>query len=373
MAIKQHTRKDGTKWLQIDFRDCDGKRVREFGGHTKTQAKNLLEQRRSEVRLGTYVNPRRAKQAAIEAIGPTFASYAEQFLRDYGSERRSDYYKQQLTNTGAIMRFFGKKRLREVTEADLDAFRRARAEEVGSGTVRKNLILLGTMFKQAKRWKLIPMNPAADVEKPAEPRHREQYFTVEEWHQLHDAAEPWLKPILLMTLAAGGPRLKEVVGLRWDNIDRRGGVIYFSSDNKSGKPRRVPLGKVAAGVLKEQTRRLQSPFVFTTSEGDDYTGQRQRNRVSQRTRAAARAAGIETGRVFHTLRHTVGSWLGQSGFTELHLAQLLGHADDGKSMTRRYVHLRADHLRPLVETLDKILLQDGHSSGHHGARVLVSP
>ena len=72
-------------------------------------------------------------------------------------------------------------------------------------------------------------------------------------------------------------------------------------------------------------------------------------RVGKATKAAMRAAGIE-GATFHTLRHTAGSWLAQAGESEVMIAKLLGHATP--NTTRRYMHLRPEHLRATIDRLE---------------------
>ncbi len=360
MAIVEKIRSsDGIKCYYIDFRDQHGVRVREVAGTTRTQAKKLLTRRLGEVRTGTYVNPRRV----TEDNRLTFDDFAERFLEDYVRPRcRSSYYDQMLRRdhkvTSPIRRYFGRKRLSAITERDLDRFQRDRSREVGPSTVRKNLTLLATMFRTAKRWGLIRVNPTADLVKPPEPRHRVRYLGLDEWQRLIVMAEPWLKPILGMAICTGA-RLKEVVSLRWDNVDREAGWLYLTADNKTATPRQIPLGKSARTIIEGQVRHVRSPFVFTSTTGETYVSTRERNRVSQRTRAAMRAAGIADAS-FHTVRHTVGSWLGQRGFSEAQIGALLGHA--AATMTGRYVHFQADSLRAMVDALDGIL--DGHLYGH---------
>ncbi len=93
-------------------------------------------------------------------------------------------------------------------------------------------------------------------------------------------------------------------------------------------------------------------FVFFAPDGEPLGSDRQRNRVTQRTKAAAKAAGI--GDVtFHTLRHTAGSWMAQAGHSQVQIAKVLGHATT--ATTDRYMHLSPAHLREAVEALEATL------------------
>jgi len=50
--------------------------------------------------------------------------------------------------------------------------------------------------------------------------------------------------------------------------------------------------------------------------------------------------------VFHSLRHTYGSWLAMQGTTILIIKELLGHKKI--EMTMRYAHLLPDHKKEAV-------------------------
>ena len=353
MAISERTRKrDGVKTYYIDFRDQRGRRVRELAGTTRTQAKNLLKKRLGEVQEGSYVNPN--DKAEPEDRGPTFKEFSVRFMRDYGKLRRSHYYTQQLK---VLTKFFGDKYLREITRADIDLFAADRARQpvgkrnartVGPSTVRKDLVLVATVLKVAVRWGVLDASPAVDLPKPAEPHHKTRYLTQDEWKKLLENSPKWLRSILTVALSTG-MRLKEILGLRWEDVDRSMDLIYISEDNKTGRPRVIPLGDAVRKVLDGQVRHLKSTFVFTDTNGTPYTKGWGRNYVGNATKAAMKAAGIQNAS-FHTIRHTAGSWLAQQGESEVKIARLLGHAST--RTTARYMHLRPDDLRKAVQTLD---------------------
>lgn len=248
----------------------------------------------------------------------------------------------------------------QFTRADIDLFGVARARQtvgkhakrtVGASTVRKDLTVLVTMFKLAVRWGILDASPAVDVSKPPEPRHKVRYLSHDEWERLRAMAAPGLRPILTLGIATG-MRLKEILGLRWEDVDRKAGLFYLSEDNKTGNPRVIPIGKTVKTALDGQVRHLKTPWIFTDPAGHPYTGSKSRNYVSNATIAAMRRAGIK-GASFHTLRHTVGSWLAQSGESEVIIAKLLGHAST--KTTERYMHLQPKHLKGAVRTLDAAL------------------
>jgi integrase len=218
-------------------------------------------------------------------------------------------------------------------------------------------VVLGRLLKMAKRWGVIEVDRAADLEKPSEPTYKVRYLGHDEWLRLRAKAEPWLVPILTMAVVTG-MRLKEAAGLTWENIDQAAGLLFVSEDNKTGKPRAIPMTATVRDVLAGQVRRLTTPYLFTDAMGNAYTTARQRNRISQRTVAAAKAAEL-AGVSFHTLRHTAGSWRAQAGHSSKEIAGVLGHSNS--ATTDKYMHLTPEHLRAPVQALDS-MLREGHIS-----------
>ena len=294
MAITAKTRKrDGVRTFYIDFRDHRGRRVREVAGTTRMQARGLLAKRLGEVRAGSYVHP----QDRVEGLGPTFEEFAERFMKDYGSLRRSDHYQDRLKHIRAR---FGKGRMREISRADLDGFVAKRMRMVSPSTVCKDMAVLGTFFKKAVEWGVIEASPVVGLKKPPESRPRTRYLTVEEWRRLEAASPPWLRPIVTLAVATG-LRLKEVTKLRWEDVDRQTQIIHVAMDTKTGT-RAVPMNRTAAKVVDGMVRHLRNPYVFVDQEGQHHDTESRRNRITRWTSTVLRSAGID-GASFHTLRH----------------------------------------------------------------------
>ena len=376
-------RADGTFFYRVETRNQAGKRKRIYAGATLTEARATLQNVRHAVRAGTFETKRdRKRRLAREAVaavadrGPTFADFADRFLRDYADGKRSDYYAQRLRpaagskrgKPGPLRRYFGARYIREITAADLDTFRRERSEAAGRGgerlspsTVRKDLTLLGTMFRLAKRWNVIAENIAADVEKPSEPEPQGRPFLSEEWSAVYEALPPWAQPFALLALATGA-RLKEVTGLRWQDVNTRDGLLYFSTDSKTARSKRVRIGETVRSVLDAQDRRRREigratsalpEHVFTAEDGSSYHAQRERNRLSKMFAAAARTAGVPWA-TFKTLRTTAASWAEEEGVPVGETQRLLGHADV-RTTQRFYTRSQADRTAGAVAALDRRL------------------
>jgi integrase len=359
--------RDETVYWFIRYMGPDGKRHKERAGTHKSDARNLLEARRVEIRSGTWVDPRERKRAEAVA-GLTFSDFADRFLIDYAARCRSDHYKGIVT---LLKAHFGARLLKDISRADLDAFSAARlrgelgllttrkkARKVTDSTLRKNLVALGTMFKAAVRWGLIDRNPAQDIRKPSEPRHATRYLSPDEWTRVQQAAPPWLRPMLTMAIATG-MRLKEVVGLRWEDIDRKAGLLHVSEDSKTGT-RAIPMGRTVLAVLEGQVRHVRSPFVFVDEEGSPYTSKEARLRITRATIAVMEREKVQ-GATFHTLRHTAASIMVQSGIDLYEVQRILGHSTP--VMTQRYAHLQPGHLRRGVLAIDAVLSEESGPTG----------
>jgi integrase len=352
VAIEERVRKrDGIRTYYIDFRDQRGRRIREIAGTTKKQARDLLTQRLGEVRAGTYVNPRDVEFDR----GPTFEEFAKRFLREHPGDRRSDHYPTVLKR---IQPYFEGVPIREISRSDLDRFRiRLLTEQVpklgrplSTTSVLKILRTMHRILKVAVRWGVIDANPAVEMEKPPARKHKTRYLTPEEFRKVEAVALDWLRPMLRMAVTTG-MRLKEVVGLRWEDVDRNAGVIHVTEDSKTGT-RVIPMSKTVQQILAGQVRHLLSPMVFVNADGRDYTSEAARTWISQATKRAMRKGGIEDAS-FHTLRHTAAAWMVQEGATLFEVQNVLGHSTP--AMTQRYAHLQPGHLRKAVRSLDKKL------------------
>jgi len=147
---------------------------------------------------------------------------------------------------------------------------------------------------------VIEVNPAAEMQKPSPRQHKTRFLTIEEFRAVEAAAPDWLRPMLRMAVATG-MRLKEVVSLRWDDVNRTARVIHVPEKTKTGS-RDIPMSEAAQEVLAGQVRHLTSPMVFVRPDGSDYTSDAKRTRLSQVTTKVMRDAGVHDAS-FHTLRH----------------------------------------------------------------------
>jgi len=129
-------------------------------------------------------------------------------------------------------------------------------------------------------------------------------------------------PTMILVAYRHGLRAAELVDLRWDQVDFRGGNLHVRRV-KAGTPSTHPIRGDELRALRQLRREQEpkSPFVFTSERGAPFT-----------TAGFARMierAGIEAGFTFkahpHMLRHSCGFTLANKGHDTRALQAYLGH------------------------------------------------
>ena len=154
----------------------------------------------------------------------------------------------------------------------------------------------------------------------------------------------------IVTVAVNtGMRKAEMLGLDWSRVDL-GADFGFSAKvtlyrTKSGKPRAVPLNRVAVDALvsMEPDPTTRTCPVFKQRNGVAW------GKIRTAFDFACQRSGFQNVR-FHDLRHTAASHLVMRGQSLQSVREVLGHGDF--RMTLRYAHLSPAHLRSAVEALD---------------------
>lgn len=239
---------------------------------------------------------------------------------------------------------FGDRYIDELRKADVASFvARQKASGLKPPTIRRYLATLSSMLTFAARCGWLGQNPMIGFDKRSvpEPPPRSRFLSKQEFRQLHDAAEPHLRPLLVFAVNTG-MRLEELLSLKWEQVDLDRREVRLTV-TKSNRPRVVPLSDGAVAVLVAISRLGQSRFVFTNAK----TGHRFKT-IKRSFRTACRRAGLRDVR-FHDLRHTFASWAIQSGVDLYRLSRILGHTT--LQMTTRYAHLTTSTLHDAVRLM----------------------
>lgn len=152
---------------------------------------------------------------------------------------------------------------------------------------------------------------------------------------------------MLELLYACGLRVSELVGLRIDQPNLRGGFVRVTG--KGSKERLVPMNQEAMDWLVRYVEQARPALVagsptdalFPSREGEFMT----RQTFWYRIKALAQAAGINKPLSPHTLRHAFATHLLNHGADLRVVQMLLGHSD--LSTTQIYTHIANQRLQEL--------------------------
>jgi integrase len=322
-----------SKWY-IDF-TFNKKRIRQFGGYTKEQARNTLIKMKAE-KLDVK---RGFKKPASPDIG--FMEFAREFIEIYSKQNKRSWGRDE-SALRVLERYFKGKAIREVTPELIERYKAKRKSEVAPGTINRELVFLKTLFNKAVEWGRLESSPVANVKKFREPSFKERILNASEMVRLLDISNSHLKPILIVALNTG-MRRGEILSLKWENVNLSKRHIHIE-DSKSGKSRDIPMNNAVVEALSQYNK-----YVFH----NPVTGGPLKS-IKSSFRTACRRAEIK-GLRFHDLRHTSATRMVEAGVDLVTVSRMLGHSTI--QMTMRYAHPTPENMRLAVEKLGEFYEQ----------------
>jgi integrase len=203
-------------------------------------------------------------------------------------------------------------------QTEIDAYITQRLEQVGIGTVLKELRALATVcswLKLRREWEIPRM--LAESHKP----RRKRIPTVEAAARLWLRLEPPARAAMGLCLLAGW-RAQEALRARADWCDWRARELYLPEEGtKEREPNRTAMVATLAAVLPRK-----GCLVAAT-----------KGQVTAAFKRASKAAGVEP--AIHgpgIFRHCAGTWLAELGYGRDDRALILSHARG--DVTERYTH-----------------------------------
>ena len=268
---------------------------------------------------------------------------------------KDDEYKLPVLKT-----FFHNNALRDITQFSIERFKQTRLTTPTKhktarslATVSLEMALLSRIFSLAMDFKEVETNPCLTVAKLKLDNQRERYLLPEE--------EPTLRSVLtgqrshladLVPVAIGtGLRKKELLTLQIKHVDFVRGLILVTG-TKTRKNREVPMNsEVREIMLRLRRSKSVEDYVFINPK----TG-RCLTDIKRAFHGACAAAKIQ-GLVWHDLRATFGTRLGEAGFDAFTIAALMGHSN--VRTTQRYVRATERNKREAVQAA--MLSSRGHN------------
>lgn len=197
--------------------------------------------------------------------------------------------------------------------------------------------------------KLIPDNPAKDLDSPKIPKALPKYLSLSESRDLlsHIDGPDKLRDYAIITLFLNcGLRLSELVGINLRNI-REDKLTVIGKGNKE---RVIYLNQACINAIHEYIKNERPNEGIKAPHQNALFISRQKRRISDKTVQALvkkhlKAAALDdTKYSVHKLRHTAATLMYQHGHVDVRVLQeMLGHTD--LSTTQIYTHLDSDQLR----------------------------
>ena len=238
-------RKDTYRLVVSCGYNLDGKPAK----HTKTVHCTKKE---AEVELAKFVTKVQSGMVA-DGKSMTFAEFTEIWKRDYGSkELAPTTYARYLgiLNT-RILPYFSKFKLDKIKPTDIMKFydmlendtqirrlKNNKGERLTKPLSKKTILehhrLLRAMLHKAVYWQLIVNNPAERVQPPKARKPKRKYYDDEQCKILLENLETQeikYKVAIILTIFTG-VRLGELMGLEWDDINFREGIVSINRSSQ---------------------------------------------------------------------------------------------------------------------------------------------
>lgn len=213
---------------------------------------------------------------------------------------------------------------------------------------------LAAAFSKAVEWNYLSENPLKKIKPAKIPKKLPVFITESELGSiLQHTAKPDMKDFFTLAFHTG-LRLSELLNLEWQAVNFAERIIKVSNTEtfttKSKKERIVPLNQTALEMLTKRQPKILSldkkNYVFQKYSGVRY----ERDFVSKHFKKAVRAAGLNEGLHFHSLRHSTASNMVRRGVPIAVVKEVLGHSDIKTTMV--YSHVRREDLVSAVKMLE---------------------
>lgn len=230
----------------------------------------------------------------------------------------------------------------KVRPEHIATMRDLRLKEVSTGSVRRELDVLSSIFNHAiKEWRLCRENPVLSIKKPSPGRARQRRLMPDELERVIQASQsPDFTAIITLALETV-MRRSEILGLQWSNIDL-GRRLAFLPLTKNGESRYVPLSSKALEILQKLPRRSDGKVFDKNGTSLSGAFQRAVTRARKLYEAECAQAGVTADQKYltdlrlHDLRHAATTRFVEHGLNLIEVSAITGHKT--LSMLKRYSH-----------------------------------
>ena len=381
----------GVKTFILEYRPNGGGRavakrrlkIGRFGSLTVDEAREKAKRAHARVELGADPCAEKAEQRAAVTVGGLIDAFIAEHVEPKCKGGTAEAHKIALEKLRAAYGGLKAESLTRPQLASLHAKMRSHPY-----AANRFLAVISKAFNWAGRRGLVPEahNPASRIERYRETQ-RERFLNTSELARLGEVLRqgetiglPWTidasKPnakhapkesnrhrildphatAAIRLLILTGARLREILHVKWDEVDFERGVILLPA-SKTGK-KTIYLSAAALEIFAGLPRIVGNPYVFPG-------GVEAKPRVDLKKpwAAVAEAAKLEGVRI-HDLRHSFASFGAGASMGLPIIGKLLGHTQP--ATTARYAHLDADPMRRAVETIGATIA-GAMAGGQNGA------
>ncbi len=346
---------DGQLYARFVYTDGEGKRrERHVKAESKTHARELHDKMKREFEDHG--------QQTIDATRMTFRQLAEIYEKarlqpaEYKGDRKiagRRSYKAPLGYLRTLNAYFGSKRLKSITHADIEKFKLERLRtQTASGkertiaSVNRELEVMRSMMRFSVRSGWIiksPFETGDTLISKADEVQRERVLTRQEEARLLAACvgrRAHLQPLLIAALDTA-MRRGEMIQLEWSDVDFSNRTILVRAmTTKTARSRTVPISSRLLEALKKL-------YEETGNDRDSVFGIS--DNVKNAFASACREAGIDNFRL-HDCRHSAITRMIQAGMTPMQVMKISGHTQ--MSTFARYVNADDDAVKRAAAAID---------------------
>ena len=326
--------------------------------------------------LAQGIDPIQQKKKEKQERQRTFKKVVEEFLEYRQKEVRPNTYdKDKGRIENYILPFFGDFNPKDITNAHLEEFvsfvqnRKLKSDTKSDNkkkdTIYKLFSLLSLIYKFALNKQYVERNPIKDfnlsmVIGKKEEKHHQSLTRLEEirtfLEQLQKSDFPLLVKLAIEFQILTALRIRNVVSLKWSNIDFDNKIISFSSDEmKTAKKHRIPITPRIEQILHWiKKQKFNSFYVFASDREKKHISDATINKYIKTLNKNISSHGFRG-----TFRTIASENMHIHGFSIDVIKAQLAH-NIGNKVDQAY--LKTDFLeqrRQLMEWYEALLLKDG--------------
>jgi integrase len=327
----------------------DGKRVHRRGLGSLTEAREFIEQARTDARHGRLNLPAGRKLAL------TFRQAADDYLRRLDESGGKNMVAKRRQLRMYLKPHLGTMRLDAISGFAIERYKKQRLDEgATAGTVNRELATLSHLLNRAVEWRWLDRLPTKP-KKLAESAGRIVALDDEQCDALMSAAVASADPDLWLFVAFGlntAMRHSEIMAARWDHLDLANRRLFIP-DAKAGQ-REQPITPELADMLanEREMRGDRRGWIFPSPHADSSAGHKAR--MDRPFREAVKAAGLDPDTITpHVMRHTAITKLVQAGVDLPTVQRISGHKT--LAMVLRYTHVHGRHIDAAIQAIGRTL------------------